>query len=199
MSFKRRAPGGKTRLMSFEQLEMWLENLNPPAPGVSTIDGFLAALAVAPRFIKVDVWMKSILGDRARNVQEGTRMAAACRTIIARYDQICDELALYPEYYAPIYMRTDDGEVLLNHWATGFYAGMRLALDDWKPFVTDPDTGYPLAAIIGHSSDTGGPTLIEQLDDPLASEVLAETWRHVPEILLLLQNRCYQARLDTMA
>jgi uncharacterized protein len=199
MSFKRRTPGGKTRPLSLEQLEIWLGNLNPPAAGVSAIDGFLAAIAVSPRFIEPEKWMRSILGERARNVLEGTRMASAIRTITERYDEICGVLAFRPEAYAPIYMRTDDGEVLLENWATGFFTGVNLALGNWKPFIDDPSTGYPLAAIIGHSSQAEGKTFIEQVDNPETTEALAETWRYVPEIVSLLHDRCLQARVASMS
>lgn len=190
--------GGKAKMLSREQLEIWLANLNPPAANVSTIDGFLAALAVSPRFIEPDRWMRSILGDRVRHVLEGTRMAAARLTIIERYHQICFELAECPETYAPVYMRTDDGEVLLEDWATGFFTGMHLALDAWAPIIQDPEIGYPLAAIVGHSSQSQGSTWIEQLNNPQATELLADAWRVVPDIVSMLHDRCADARLATM-
>lgn len=45
--------------------------------------------------------------------------AAASRTIIQRYNEISTALGEHPESYAPIYMRADDGEVLLQEWANG--------------------------------------------------------------------------------
>lgn len=198
MKFKRRSTGSKTRLLSREQLAIWLDALDPPAAGISTIDGFLAAMAVSPRFIEPEAWMVTILGERARNVLEGTRMAAAIRSILARYEQICDELAESPETYAPVYMRTDDGEVLLEKFANGFFTGMRLALDAWTPFVSDPEIGYPLAMLVGHSSQTGGPTWIDQLADPTAKGALADAWRVVPDIILMVHDRCYETRTDSM-
>lgn len=198
MSFKRRAMGSRTRLLTPEQLEIWLASLDPPAPNVSTIDGFLAAIVVSPRFIQRDRWMRSILGDRVRHVLEGTRMAAAQRTIIERYHQVCDELAECPEIYAPVFMLTDDGEVILEDWANGFFAGMNMAIDAWAPFVSDPEIGYPLATIVGHSSQTGGPTWIEQLNDPQATQLLADAWRIVPDIVSMLHDRCTEARIATM-
>lgn len=198
MKFKRRSTGSKARLLSREQLAIWLDALDPPAAGISTIDGFLAAMAVSPRFIEPEAWMVTILGERARNVLEGTRMAAAIRSILARYEQICDELAESPETYAPVYMRTDDGEVLLEEFANGFFTGMRLALDAWTPFVSDPEIGYPLAMLVGHSSQTGGPTWIDQLADPAAEGALADAWRVVPDIILMIHDRCYETRTDSM-
>ncbi|GLK42672.1 UPF0149 family protein [Novosphingobium resinovorum] len=50
----------------------------------------------------------------------------------------------------PIYMRTDGGEVLLEDFANGFYLGMQLNIDDWKPHISNPEIGHPLTAILGH-------------------------------------------------
>jgi len=38
MKFKRRSTGSKTRLLSREQLAIWLDALDPPAAGISTIE-----------------------------------------------------------------------------------------------------------------------------------------------------------------
>ena len=95
-------------------------------------------------------------------------------------------------------MRTDDGEVLLEEFANGFFTGMRLALDAWMPFVSDPEIGYPLAMLVGHSSQTGGPTWIDQLADPTAKGALADAWRVVPDIILMVHDRCYETRTDSM-
>lgn len=196
---KRRA-GGTSGLLSLEQLERWLDDLDPPAPGVSMIDGFLAALVVSPRFVHPDVWMRHIIGDRARYAPEGSMAAAASRTIINRYNEISTALGEHPESYAPIYMRTDDGEVLLEEWANGFFGAMRLALDAWVPFVTDPETAYPLTLILGHSTrKAGAPSLIDQLADKSAADVLADSWRVIPEVVSLLRDRCADARKVTTA
>ena len=54
MSFKRQTESGRT--FSLEQLEIWLDTLDPPVAGVSSIDGFLAALAAGPSIINPDIW-----------------------------------------------------------------------------------------------------------------------------------------------
>lgn len=43
--------------------------------------------------------------------------------------------------YAPIYMRTDDGKVLLEELANAFYFGMQLAIVAWLPFLRDQKMG----------------------------------------------------------
>ncbi|MFC4595914.1 UPF0149 family protein [Sphingobium tyrosinilyticum] len=192
MSFKRQTAGGKP--LSLEQLEIWLDTLDPPVAGVSSIDGFLAALAAGPCVINPDIWLKSILREHVQSA----RSAPARRTILKRYNQICIELAGRPEAYAPIYMRTDNGEVLLEDFANGFFTAMHLDMGAWKPFIADRDFGYPLAAILGHSTITGGPSWIEQLGDPLASQALDDTWRMVPQIISFIHDHCAFARTLTV-
>ena len=73
MSFKRQTASGRT--FSLEQLEIWLDTLDPPVAGVSSIDGFLAALAAGPSIINPDIWLKSILREHvqsARSALAGT-------------------------------------------------------------------------------------------------------------------------------
>lgn len=185
-------------MLSLEQLELWLDNLDPPAPGVSMIDGFLAALVISPRFVHPETWMWHILGDRARYALEGTRAAAACQTIINRYNEISTALDERPETYAPLYMRTDDGEVLLEDWANGFFGGMRLAIDAWAPFIEDPEIGYPLTLIVGHSTQTGAPSLPEIIADNEGAAALADAWRIVPDLVSLLHQRFAEARSATL-
>ena len=191
MRSKRPASGGRT--LTLEQLEIWLDALDPPVAGVSSIDGFLAALAAGPCVIDPDVWLKSILHEHTQSASS----APARRTILQRYNRICIELAEQPETYAPIYMRTEDGEVLLEDFANGFFTAMHLDMNAWTPFVNDPEFGLPLAAILGHSTLTGGSSLIAQLDDPSANHALADTWRMVPQIISFLHDHCAFARTIT--
>lgn len=84
MKFKRRSTGSKTRLLSREQLAIWLDALDPPAAGISTIDGFLAAMAVSPRFIEPEAWMVT---GRVR--QDGVNSAVATGHRQAAFDVMC--------------------------------------------------------------------------------------------------------------
>lgn len=193
MNFKPRTSQGRT--LSLEQLEIWLDELDPPVAGVSSIDGFLAAVAAGPSVIDPDVWIRSILRDHAQSA----RSAPARRTILKRYSRICIELAEKPEAYAPIYMRTEEGEVLLEDFANGFFTAMHLDMEAWKPFIADPEFGYPLAALLGHRTITGGPSWIEQLGDPSANLAIADTWRMVPQIISLIHDQCAFARMTPAA
>jgi len=141
---KRPGRAKKVHTLTRQKLEDWLASLDPPAAGVSMIDGYLAALVVSPQFIPPEDWLKPILGERVSWADEGTIEAAVCNTLFHRYTEIGATLSGGPRRYAPVYMRADDGEVLLEDFANGFYFGMRLSIDDWKPFMAQREIGIPM-------------------------------------------------------
>ena len=97
--------------MSLEELERWIEYLNPPPliDGVSMLDGYLTATIIGPCFIDPHEWLHHMLGPHSGLGVEGTEQAAAIMAIVTRFNAISDGLATAPERYAPIFERTDDG------------------------------------------------------------------------------------------
>jgi len=183
------------KALTLGQLEEWLDGLTPPAPGVSQIDGFLAALVVSPKMVHPETWLWHIMGDRAKWALEGSVAAAATKTIIDRYNQISTALSDDPQSYAPIYMRTDDGEVLLEEWANGFFGGMRLALPAWKPFMTDLETAVPLAVILVHCTTMFSAEETNTVVNQEAEGGIADAWRVVPQLVSLLYEKCAKTRI----
>ena len=49
---KRPGKTRKIRTLTRLQLAEWLDSLDPPAAGISQIDGYLTALVVSPQFIR---------------------------------------------------------------------------------------------------------------------------------------------------
>lgn len=181
-------PGHSRKVRTLTRLELaeWLDNLDPPAAGISQIDGYLTALVVSPQFIPPENWLKPILGERVTWADEGTIEAAVRNTLFQRYNEIGSTLSGGPRRYAPVFMRTDDGEVLIDDYADGFYFGMRLSIDDWKPFISNPEIGMATVAILGHCT-----TMIDNDErmaviNPQATQVLEESWRIVPEVVEML-------------
>ncbi len=176
----------KVHTLTPQKLEDWLASLNPPAPGVSMIDGYLTALVVSPQFIPPEDWLKPILGDRLAWADEGTIEAAVRNTLFQRYSEIGATLSGGPRRYAPVYMRADDGEVLLEDYANGFYFGMRLSIDDWKPFMAEPEIGLAMIAILGHCTTMISHDERMALINPQGEQFLAESWKVVPEVVEML-------------
>ncbi len=180
---------GKTRkvhTLTRLQLAEWLDSLDPPAAGISQIDGYLTALVVSPQFIPPEDWLKPILSERVTWADEGTIEAAVRNTLFQRYNEIGSTLSGGPRRYAPVFMRTDDGEVLIDDYADGFYYGMRLSIDDWKPFISNPEIGIAMVAILGHCTTMIGDDERMAVMTPQAAQVLAESWRIVPEVVEML-------------
>jgi uncharacterized protein len=100
--------------LTLEQLEDWLDALGPPAGGVSMIDGYLAALVVSPQFVSPEEWLWPIVGDRIAWTSDNSIEGAVRSTLFKRYNEISKTLSGGPMRYAPIYIRTDDGEVLVE-------------------------------------------------------------------------------------
>jgi uncharacterized protein len=183
---KRPGKARKVRTLTRLQLAEWLDSLDPPAAGISQIDGYLTALVVSPQFIPPEDWLKPILGERVTWADEGTIEAAVRNTLFQRYNEIGATLSGGPRRYAPVFMRTDDGEVLIDDYADGFYYGMRLSIDDWKPFISNREIGMAMVAILGHCTTMIGDDERLALMSPQAAQHLAESWRIVPEVVEML-------------
>ena len=183
---KRPGKTRKIRTLTRLQLAEWLDSLDPPAAGISQIDGYLTALVVSPQFIPPEDWLKPLLGERVTWAGEGTIEAAVRNALFQRYNEIGSTLSGGPRRYAPVFMRTDDGEVLIDDYADGFYFGMRLSIDDWKPFISNPEIGMAMIAILGHCTTMIGDNERMAVMNPQATQVLAESWRIVPEVVEML-------------
>ena len=123
-------------------------------------------------------------------------MAVARRTILKHYNRACLDPARQPEAHAPIYMHTDDGDVLLEDFANGFFTAMLIDIEAWKSLFADPETDCPLALLLGHSTNTRGPTWIEQFNDPAVVETFADTWRAVPQFISFIHEASIPYRID---
>lgn len=176
----------KVRTLTRLQLAKWLASLNPPAAGISQIDGYLTALVVSPQFIPPVDWLKPILGERVTWADEGTIEAAVRNTLFQRYNEIGSTLSGGPRRYAPVFMRTDDGEVLVDDFADGFYFGMQLTIDDWKPFLANREISAAMVAILGHCNTMIGEDERMAAMNPQAAQLLAQSWRIVPDVVEML-------------
>ena len=133
-----RQPGARSarhgrRVMDFESLDLWLAQLEP-APkvdGVSMLDGYLAAIVVGPCSIPPDEWFFDLLGATGSIATAQGKRLAAIMAIAERFNAIGEVLSTAPSKYAPIFQRTDDGEVFAGPWCMGFAAAMKLRWNAW--------------------------------------------------------------------
>jgi len=184
--FKRSAKPKKALTLTTKQLEDWFSNCDGSAPCVSMLDGYLAAIIVSPEFVTPDVWLRAIVSEDLVDAPDHTLEGVVRSTIFKRYNQISSTLSGGPKRYAPIFRRTDEDEVVLEPYADGFWHGMRLTLDDWKPFISNHDILGPLTAILGHCSTMMSAEDRAVLLPPMGKELLAESWQVVPELVEML-------------
>jgi uncharacterized protein len=130
-----RAAGRGGQAMDLESLDVWLERLEP-APkvdGVSMLDGYLAAIVVGPCSIPPNEWFFDLLGSKGNIATAQGKRLAAIMAIVGRFNAIGEILSTAPSKYAPIFQRTDDGEVFAGPWCMGFAAAMKLRWEAWAP------------------------------------------------------------------
>lgn len=192
--FRRAAKTKKPRTLTLQQLEDWLGEQKPPAPCVSMIDGYLAALIVSPEFMPPESWLRPIVGADLVWAPNTSPEGVVRNTLFQRYNQISSTLSGGPKRYAPIFMRTDDEEVLLEQYANGFWFGMQLTLDKWKPFLADRQIGMALVAILGHCTTMPGHEEQMALLPPQGTELLAESWQIVPDVVQMLHETLAASR-----
>ncbi|MDE2623602.1 MAG: UPF0149 family protein [Betaproteobacteria bacterium] len=194
LRLKRAGRTRRPRTLTRQQLEDWLASLDPPAPGVSMIDGYLTALVVSPQFIPPEDWLKPILGERVTWADEGTIEATVRNTLFQRYSEIGATLSGGPRRYAPVFMRTDEGEVLIDDFADGFHFAMQLSIDDWKPFISCPEIGMAMVAILGHCTNMISQEERSAAITPEAAVHLAQSWEVVPQLVEMLHVELAGAR-----
>jgi uncharacterized protein len=121
--------------MSLEQLNTWLNTLEPEAKvdGTSMLDGYLTAIVIGPRSIPPDEWFVDLLGEHGHIATASGMTLAAVTAIVGRFNAISEGLSAAPEQHAPIFEKADDGTVLPHPWCMGFLAAMRLRFEAWRP------------------------------------------------------------------
>src|SRR3954447_3800175 len=122
----------RRRALSLEELDLWLASDQAPAKGgwnVSAVDGLIAGIVIGPEPIEPKEWRRLVFGAAPPRPDR----AAAPQAVLDRHDAIAKILAKAPASYAPLFMRTDEGVVLAQDWAAGFFAAIRLRLEGWRP------------------------------------------------------------------
>jgi uncharacterized protein len=63
---------------------------------------------------------------------------------------------------------------------------MRLSTDDWKPFMAQREIGLAMMAILGHCTTMISEDERMALTNRQGEELLAESWKVVPEVVEML-------------
>jgi uncharacterized protein len=182
-------PQRRRRALSLEELELWLASDQAPAKdgwNVSAVDGLLAGIVVGPGPIEPKEWTRLIFGARP----PGKDGDAALQAVLDRHAAIARDLAEAPARYAPLFM----GIVLVQDWAAGFLAAVRLRLEAWRPLLEGPAWMELLLPILVHTPDPAIEARIARLP-PEGRRHLAEAYRHIPTAVAALRAHFLPARL----
>ena len=170
--------------MTLEELEHWIDHLDPPprVDGVSMLDGYLTAIVVGPCSVSPYEWMHHMLGPHDNIGTEGTTQAAAIMGVAARFNAVSEGLATAPERHAPIFERTDDGTVLAGPWCMGFLAAMKLRCEAWRPLLDLSRIEHALLLpILLHCTDEAGyPMLGPTRPGPEGEAFLRNAYHDIP-------------------
>ncbi|CAK7261740.1 MULTISPECIES: YecA/YgfB family protein [unclassified Shinella] len=190
----------RAKLLTLEQLEAWFNKAEPvpPCGGVSMMNGFLTGLAAGPVFLLPNDWMFHVIGDHEKKALIGNKIQAVIDTIVDHYNLIAHQLTA-PGRYAPMLMRTDEGEVLAGDWADGFFGAISLNLEDWAPLFAQKQTGEPIMGILIQCTK---PDLIEIISTAFpkpTKAILKDAWRTLPFAVESIYAHCKPMRFNPSA
>jgi uncharacterized protein len=178
--------------MSLEQLDGWLDALEPKArvDGVSMMDGYLTAIVVGPCSISPDEWLVDLLGARGRIAAAAGKTLAAITAIVARFNATSEGLSTAPDKHAPIFEKTKDGRALPQPWCMGFLGAMRLHSDAWRPLLDLSHVDHRLLLpILLHCTDPlGQPVLGPPRDGPETEEFLRNAYHDIPLVIPAIRD-----------
>lgn len=144
-----------TEPVDLDALDAYLnsEQAPPECMGLSDLDGFLTAIAIGPELIKPSEWLPVVWGDEEPEFATVEEAQAILSLIMARYNEILQELTTDPETFEPIFWAGDDEEPVVTDWAAGFLEAVRIRPEAWQKLTDDPDAGGLFAALLLIGSD----------------------------------------------
>jgi len=175
------------RGMSLDQLDDWLDALDPPAKadGASMLDGYVTAIVIGPCSIPPDEWFLDLLGARARIATAHGKTLAAMTAVVARFNAISETLSTTPGQHAPIFEKTEDGLALPHPWCVGFLSAMQLRLNAWEPLLdlSNPDHALMLPILLYCVDALGGPMLEPPAEGTKMHEYIRSAYHDIPIII----------------
>jgi uncharacterized protein len=150
---------------------------------ISTLDGFLTAVAAGPQEVPPTEWLAMVWGEGGPPFTDAAEQEEIERLILDRYDQVWRDLAGDPPQCTPIYWLTNDDEEVAFDWAEGFMVGVYLRADAWMPLIADETNAEMLGPILFLCEDENGEPLIE-VDADEADALLRSAPDAIPEAVI---------------
>lgn len=161
----------------YDDLDEFLVVKAEPAggiPGLSWLDGYLAAIALSPEQIDAEEWLPLVwtAGDEdVSPFEDEAELKAVTDKVMRHYEGIEQCLRRDPLQFRPILLEDQDDPELpdLTGWASGFMDGLALRPELWQELIDSPDNRLLLLPIFLYGTDAGEEEMLKEPDfnDPL--------------------------------
>lgn len=141
-----------------QELEIFLdsEDVSEGALNISSLHGFLTALAAGPSLVPPSQWLPVVLGKEEPVFDSEEEAERIFNLILRFYNSIGEILRRKSEKYLPLLYEEDPkGTPYLTaeDWCLGFSLGVGLCSEDWERLFEDDNARNLLAPIIALTSD----------------------------------------------
>lgn len=154
---------------------------------ISDLDGFLTALVIGPEPISPSEWLPVVWGGVEPDFEDEEEARQIVATIMARYNEIIDQLEGGGERLAPIFWETPGGGLVAGDWAEGFMDAVRLRPDAWLPLVDDKDGGVVLSLIAGLCCDNEGKNPLD-IDESATQYLREQGPGYIPSAVTVIRD-----------
>ena len=144
-----------TEPVDLDPLDAFLNSDRAPdaCMGLSDLDGFLTGLAIGPEPLAPSEWLPVVWGEGEPQFETLEEAQAILAIMLARYNEILDNLDTDPDSFEPVFWAGEEEEVIVTDWAAGFLEAVKLRPEAWEILTEDPDAGSLFAAILLIGSD----------------------------------------------
>jgi uncharacterized protein len=146
-------PPSEDELNRLEQFLVHMETDDCEWITLSSVDGFLAAIAVGPKTIPEEIWTRRLFGEGMNVFSSSVEANAIIGVLARRLRQIVETCQRRPPTFWPILDVDTDETVLGEIWAEGFLIGMRLDFEAWRPLLEHETPNILLMPILALVDD----------------------------------------------
>lgn len=169
--------------VDLEPLGDYLESERAPenCMDLSELDGFLAGLVVGPDPVLPDEWLPMVWDEDEPEFDDPAEADLILGTIMARYNEIADELAADPGSYGPVYWQDYTGRTIVEDWAVGFMRAVGMRREAWEG-VLDNTLGAKLFIPIVAVASLASPE-VDHEDIGISGADMEELMDHADNVL----------------
>lgn len=140
-----------------QELEAFLdsEDVSEDALNISSLHGFLTALAVGPTLVPPSQWLPTVWGEEEPIFDSEEDAQRIFSLLLRFYNSIGETLRKKPQKYVPLLFEEgleDEPYLTAEDWCHGFSLGVGLCTEDWERLFEDDEARNLLAPIIAFTS-----------------------------------------------